>query len=217
MPLTRFASLVLAATELACGGGGGDDDGGTTAPPPPPANNQTLGSITTNVTTMNVPAGSTQTIIVSAFDTQNAIISNPGLPTFTLTNTAVAQVDNQGAVLGLTSGSTTLNVGLTRGGITKSATVTVNVTGALPSNAAIAAGIDAAFTPTRVAIARGGSVTWNFASLEHTVAFAAIAGAPSGISSGGLNAAISRTFGTAGNFSFTCTIHAGMNGEVIVR
>lgn len=217
MRLLRLAGVVLMATLPACGGGGGDDGGGTTNPPPPPPSTQTLGSITTNVTTMNVPAGSTQTIIVSAFDTQNAIISNPGLPTFAATNSAVAEVDNQGAVLGLTSGSTTVNVSLTRGGITKNATVTVNVTGALPTNAAVAAGIDAAFTPKRVAIARGGSVTFNFASLEHTVAFNAAAGAPTGISSGGLNAAISRTFGTAGNFSYICTIHAGMSGEVIVR
>lgn len=217
MRFFRLAGLVVATALVGCGGGGGSDDGGTTAPPPPPANNQTLGSITTNVTTMNVPAGQSQTIIVSAFDTQNAIISNPGLPTFVATNTAVAEVDNQGAVLGLTSGSAIVNVALTRGGITKNATVTVNVTGALPTNAAIAAGIDAAFTPKRVAIARGGSITFNFASLEHTVAFNATAGAPSGISSGGLNAAISRTFGTAGNFTYICTIHAGMSGEVIVR
>lgn len=217
MTVTRAFSLLFAAAMLACGGGGDDDGGTTNPPPPPPGNTQTLGSITTNVTTMNIAAGATQTITVSAFDTQNAAIANPGIPTFATTNATVAEVDNAGVVLGLGVGTATIQVSLTRQGVTKTASVTVNVSGTLPASAQVLAGADIAFTPKRVAIARNGSVTWNFGSLEHTVSFTGGTGAPNSILSGGLNSSISRTFTNAGNFSYICTIHAGMNGEVIVR
>ena len=104
------------------------------------------------------------------------------------------------------------------GGVTKTVTVTVNVSGTLPAQAdVIASSGDYVFTPKNVAIARGGSVTWTFGVLEHTVTFTNTAGAPASISSGGYSAAVSRTFGSAGNFAYTCTIHAGMSGQVVVR
>ena len=83
MRLTRFACLVVTSALLGCGGGGGDD-GGTTnpPPPPPPPNTQTLGSISTNPTSMNLLAGNTQAITVSAFDAAGAVIVNPGTPVF---------------------------------------------------------------------------------------------------------------------------------------
>ncbi|HWP70307.1 MAG TPA: hypothetical protein VNM36_04365, partial [Gemmatimonadaceae bacterium] len=70
MKLTRLACLVVSSAMLACGGGGGDDNGGTTGPPPPPppGTTQTLGSITTSVSSLNLVAGNSQTITVSALD-----------------------------------------------------------------------------------------------------------------------------------------------------
>jgi plastocyanin len=73
------------------------------------------------------------------------------------------------------------------------------------------------FTPNKVAIGQGGDVTWTFGGVEHTVSFTAGAGAPAGISSGGYSSSHTRTFTQPGNFSYICTIHAGMNGQVIVR
>jgi plastocyanin len=167
---------------------------------------------------MNLGAGNTQTITVSAFDTQNATIANPGTPTFTVAQSAIAEVDGQGVVLGLTQGTTTISVSLTMGAVTKTATVTVSVSGTLPDQAdVIASSGDYVFTPKNVAIVRGGSVTWTFGVLEHTVTFANTAGAPASISSGGYSSAVSRTFVSAGNFAYTCTIHAGMSGQVVVR
>ena len=104
------------------------------------------------------------------------------------------------------------------GNATKTATVNVVVTGALPSDAnVVASSGDYVFTPNRVAITRGGSVTWTFGGLEHTVTFSQTAGAPASISSGGYSTAVSRTFQTPGNFTYNCTIHAGMSGQVVVR
>jgi plastocyanin len=217
MHVTRLACLAVLSAVLACGGGGGDDGGTNPPPPPPPPNNQTLGSISTNVTSLSLAAGSSQTITVSAFDTQGGVILNPGTPVFSSSSAAVAEVDGSGTVVGISQGNATINVSLTMGTVTRTAAVTAAVSGSLPNQANVSTTSGDVFTPNKVIIARGGDVTWTFGGVEHTVSFAATAGAPSGISSGGYASSHSRTFPQAGNFSYTCTIHAGMNGQVVVR
>ena len=219
MQVNRLAFLVVTSALFGCGGGG-SDYGGTTGPPPPPPGNQTLGSINTNLTSISLVAGNTQSITVSAYDTQGGVISNPGTPTFSVpaAQLAVAEVDGQGVVLGLSQGTATVTVSLTVGAVTKTATVTVNVSGTLPNSAdVVASSGDYTFTPKNVAILRGGSVTWTFGALEHTVTFANTAGAPASINSGGYATTVSRSFTTAGNFSYICTLHPGMSGQVVVR
>jgi plastocyanin len=217
MHVTRLACLVMTSTLLACGGGG-DDGGGTTNPPPPPPPpvTQTLGSISTNVTSLNLLAGNTQTITVSAFDTQGAVISNPGTPSFSVASSVVAEVDATGTVLGIRQGSTTVNVSLTVGGVTRTASVATTVTGTLPTQENVSTLSGDVFSPNKVAVAQGGQVTWTFGSVEHTVIFSG-AGSPAGITSGGSSSSHSRTFTQPGNFLYVCSIHAGMNGQVVVR
>ena len=73
------------------------------------------------------------------------------------------------------------------------------------------------FTPASVAITRGGTVTWsNGNGVAHNVTFASAAGAPANtanFSSG----TVSRTFNTAGSYSYSCTNHPGMTGTVTVQ
>jgi plastocyanin len=217
MKLFRSVSLLVALVAAGCGGGGGDDNGGTTGPPPPSGGTQTLGSITTNVSNVNVVAGATASLAVTAYDVNNQVISTSATPLFTSSAPAIAEVDATGTVLGVSEGSANVTASLTLGGVTRTASVAVNVTGALPSAAGVVAGSgDFIFTPSLVAIERGGSVTWTFGALEHNVTFASAAGVPAGISNT-YSSAVSRTFGTAGNFSYVCTIHPGMNGKVVVR
>ena len=216
MRVIRFACLVVTATLLGCGGGGGDDGGTTNPPPPPPPCGQTLGSIVTNPTSLNLVAGNTQAITVTAFDPSGGVISNAGTPTFSSASAAVAEVDGSGTVLGVNQGSTTINVSLTMGSVTRTATVATAVTGILPSQQNVSTTSGDFFTPNKVAIARGGQVTWTFGGTEHTVVFSGV-GSPGGITSGGYSSSHSRTFAQAGNFSYVCTIHTGMNGQVIVR
>ena len=217
MRLFRLAGLVIALAATGCGGGGGDDDGGTTGPPPPPpGGSQTLGSITTNVSNLDVDAGNTALIAVTALDVDNKVISTSITPTFTSSAPAVAEVDAKGTVLGISDGSASITASLSLGGVTRTATVAVSVTGSLPQAAAVeAASSDFLFTPNLVAIARGGTVTWSFGGLEHNVNFAT-AGAPAGIGNSYLTS-VTRTFANAGNFSYLCNIHPGMSGRVIVR
>lgn len=213
MQLSRLACLVATSVLLGCGGGG--SDGGTTGPPPP--SNQTLGSIQTNVSSMNLTAGNSQTITVTAFDTQNQVISNPGAPTFNITPAStVAEVDGSGTVTGYNAGNTTVNVSLTRGSVTRTATVAVTVTGTLPTLQQVSTTQGDAFQPNKVVVGQGGQVTWTFGATIHNVTFQPTSGAPANISDT-YATSVSRTFNSTGNFSYSCTIHAGMNGQVVVR
>ena len=216
MQVSRFATRVLAVAVFGSGGGG--EDGGTTGPPPPPPppSTQVLGSITVSATTMNLAAGNSQPIIVTALDTQGAIIANPGTPTFAVAPSGIATVDGTGVVVGIAAGSAVVTVTLTRTGVTRTATVNVTVTGSLPGFANVSTTSGDAFTPSNVTIARGGSVTWTFGVTVHNVTFQGGAGVPANIPDRS-GTTESRTFSTVGDFSYTCTLHAGMNGQVIVR
>ncbi len=144
--------------------------------------NQTLGSIQTSVSTMNLAAGNSQTITVTAFDTQNQVISNPGSPTFNSTSTTIAEVDNSGHVTGWHAGNATVNVSLTLGSVTRTATVAVTVTGLLPTVGNVNTTSGDIFTPNKVVIGQGGQVTWTFGTTIHNVTFQPTAGAPANIS-----------------------------------
>jgi len=74
------------------------------------------------------------------------------------------------------------------------------------------------FSPAAVTVARSGTVTWSNEgrSGTHNVTFAAAAGAPAGIGNMASGSA-SRTFNSAGTYSYQCTNHTGMNGTVTVQ
>lgn len=85
-------------------------------------------------------------------------------------------------------------------------TATVNATNSLQ------------FTPTTVRLTVGGTVTFKFGSIEHTLFFDnAPAGAPANIPNLTSNTSVTRTFNTAGTFVYNCHIHPGMSGTVIVQ
>ncbi len=202
----QLGALLLIA---ACGGG---DSGNTPTNPNPTV---TLGSVVPSVTTLALGAGQTQTISATARDVNNNTIAASGY-TYTSNNNSIAVVSSAGRVTGLSAGSATITVSLTLGGVTRTATVAVTVTGALPTSATVAAGANTNdFTPEFVAIARGGTVTWTFGATIHNVEFGSTAGAPQGIGNS-QNTQATRTFATAGTFAYTCTLHSGQNGTVLV-
>jgi plastocyanin len=94
-------------------------------------------------------------------------------------------------------------------------TVTVTAAGPNPSTADVAATGSDTFVPPTVTIAPGGTVTWTFAK-EHNVVFGTNkpTGGDIGITASG---SVQRTFPNAGGYSYTCTLHAGMNGTVNVQ
>ena len=73
-----------------------------------------------------------------------------------------------------------------------------------------------AFTPSTLTVAKGTTVTFTFQATTHNVTFANVAGAPANISNTANNG-VQRLFATAGTFGYDCTLHAGMNGTVVVN
>lgn len=73
-----------------------------------------------------------------------------------------------------------------------------------------------AFNPVEVNLLKGGTVTWRIGTVAHNVIFDKVAGAPADI---GVtrDAEVSRTFNTAGDFPYECTLHSGMSGTIKVQ
>lgn len=102
------------------------------------------------------------------------------------------------------------------GSSTSPATQSTNDSGG-NSAAVVSATPSIVFTPARVSLAVGGTVTFNFGSVGHNVFFDHDpVGAPATIDGVNANRSVSRTFPVAGVYSYYCHIHPGMTGTVVV-
>jgi len=198
------AALVVAA---GCGGGGGDDGGGGVGP----AVFTTL-SVSPASVALVLAGGTqpTQQLTVVAKD-QNGAAMTGLTSSFTSANTSIATVNSAGVVTGVAAGNTQLTVTGQVGSVSK--TTSVNVSVATPgATASVDATASNTFNPQTAFITRGGTVTWTFATL-HNVTFGT--GGPGNIGDRSSGSA-SLTFPNAGTFNYSCTIHAGMTGQVVV-
>jgi plastocyanin len=84
-----------------------------------------------------------------------------------------------------------------------------------PDGPTIVANASDLFVPGTLDIDVGETVTWVFGAVSHDVLFSNVPGAPASIGITA-NANVNRTFGTAGVFPYSCTLHAGMAGTVRV-
>ena len=84
-----------------------------------------------------------------------------------------------------------------------------------PQEASVTAGTTPVFTPGSVDIAAGGTVTWSFSALAHTVTFQT-ANSPADVPAT-TNNQVPRPFPTPGTYHYICTIHPGMSGTVVVH
>ena len=73
------------------------------------------------------------------------------------------------------------------------------------------------FSPATLSVKVGDAVTFAFGGIAHNVFFDAKAGAPADIPAATENASVQRTFTTAGTYTYTCHIHPGMRGTVVVQ
>jgi plastocyanin len=173
-------------------------------------------SLTPNTITISV--NQRLPLSAQAVDQRNQPISGVSISYLSSAPT-VASVDASGQVTGLALGQATITATGAKGAISKTATSTVTVSGTPPTAVTVAASPTSppdTFAPSRADIAVGGTVTWTFGAVDHNVVFATAAGAPANIGTT-RNTQVSRTFGTAGTFTYTCTLHANMNGTVVVR
>jgi plastocyanin len=207
----RVRFLVGAVVVVAGCGGGGDGGGGT--PPPPTVASVTITPSTAQSTTL---CGDLS-FSAQARDAQGGALTR----SINWTNTTPANV-----ALSSSAGSpvTATGVGVGSSSITAAAdgisstgvTVTVAAGGQPPTSAGVTATTGNAFTASCVTLAAGGTVTWTFQSVTHNVQFG------SNKPTGGdipdrTSTTESRTFATAGNYPYQCTLHPGMAGRVIVQ
>jgi plastocyanin len=80
----------------------------------------------------------------------------------------------------------------------------------------VAATPDIAFNPSPANIVPGGSVTFAFGSVAHNVFFDSVPGAPADIPGSNAGNSVSRTFASAGTYAYSCHIHPGMRGSIVV-
>jgi plastocyanin len=73
------------------------------------------------------------------------------------------------------------------------------------------------FGPATLTVNAGDEVTFDFQSVPHNVFFDPQTGTPADIPGLSANVTVQRTFATAGTYRYTCHLHPGMEGRVIVR
>jgi plastocyanin len=99
-------------------------------------------------------------------------------------------------------------------GLPSPVTVTFTTTAAIVTTVQVA---NNSFTPNSLTVPLNTTVTWAWqgTTAAHNVTFAPATGAPTNIPDRTSGSA-SKTFGTAGTFSYQCTNHGGMTGTVTV-
>ena len=85
-----------------------------------------------------------------------------------------------------------------------------------PSGPTVTASAARVFSPAALTVTAGATVTWVFESVTHTVTFTPMAGVPTDIDPTS-NANVSRTFPTAGVYTYHCSIHTYMTGTITVH
>ncbi len=208
--LLRIAAVpAIAAAAGGCGGGGSDNGG--VGPDPPVLTTLQVTPATTTLFT--VSPGNIVKVSAVPKDQNGATMTGLGSPSFSSQNEAVATVASDGTVTAAGAGSTQITASLTAGDATKTGTATVTVQVA-PATAAVTAPAFE-FLPGSTDVSAGGTVTWTFGSIHHTVTFTS-AGSPASVPELE-NGSASRDFPNNGIFQYRCSIHPAMAGSVRVH
>lgn len=209
----RAPTIVLTVFVLplfACGGGG---DGGT-----PPVSDA-VNSVSLSQTNATLRPSEAVTITATARNSAGSSLTGKTVSwSVTQTGTIVNIVPSGASVQVTAVAVGTAQVTATSEG--KSAQAQIVVTSQpFPSTADVTVSNNQ-FDPTPINIAVNGSVTWTWAqgAADHNVTFAAT-GNPATVNAIAQRntGADSRTFSVAGTYNYTCTIHGGMNGTVVVH
>jgi plastocyanin len=85
-----------------------------------------------------------------------------------------------------------------------------------PTSGTVDATPNITFNPSPLNIVAGGTATFAFGSVGHNVYFDGATGAPADIPGVNVNTSVTRMFPTAGTYVYTCHIHPGMTGRIVV-
>ncbi|MGH7649920.1 MAG: cupredoxin domain-containing protein [Gemmatimonadaceae bacterium] len=209
--------MILASAVVAgCGGGGG----GNVVNPPTPV--FTSLAVTPDTQTIFGAPGTTTQMLAAPLDQSGHPMTGLGSPTWTSSDETIATVNGSGLVTSVVlGGPVTISASLSSGGVTKNGSGSVTIAD-IPTTASVTATTGQAFVADKVTIKAGGTVTWVFQSLAHTVTFNTPkpTGTPPDLGTADAplaNTSVSRVFSTAGSFNYHCSIHPGMTGTVIVK
>lgn len=178
---------------------------------------QRVGSVALTGAPTSLVPGSTAQLAAEARDARQRAAAGVSGFSFASSDPGVAVVGSSGLVTAIAPGNATLSGVVTVGGaaVNGSVPLVVSFATANSSGAAVSATDGNEFTPSTVTIAPGGTVTWSFATVLHNVNFSG-GGAPDAIPNSA-NTSVARAFPTAGSFAYSCSLHAGMNGAVVVQ
>jgi plastocyanin len=85
-----------------------------------------------------------------------------------------------------------------------------------PASGTVDATPNLTFNPSPLNIVAGGTATFAFGSVAHNVFFDGATGAPADIPGANANTSVTRAFTTPGTYVYTCHIHPGMTGRIVV-
>jgi len=207
LPRCLTAGLLILA---GCGGGGAVS---TTAPSEP-----TLSSLSLSARTAAIAAGETYQLQANPKDQFGLPMSSGPSVEFATTDPAIATVNGAGLVAGVAPGTATITVTATMAGVTRTATCEVTVSAPLPPGSGpVVSTAGFAFSPATVTIGVNDSVTWRFVEAPHNVTFSGAAPPSGNVATQQPGAQVTVVFTTAGTYSYECTIHTGMRGQVVVQ
>jgi plastocyanin len=141
-----------------------------------------------------------------------------GLPSasFITSNATVAVVASDGLVTAVSAGVDTITATITSGGTTIAATSLIRVSA--PAAGATVTTPNLTFAPGTVTILAGQTVTWQFSGAVHNVTWLPGPVPPLGdVLDQAIGSTVQRSFPTAGVYTYECTRHNNMTGQVIVQ
>jgi plastocyanin len=188
------------------------------APPtqPPPAGSA-IAAFALNPATVTLAPGGTAPLEPVATNAAGARVTPLPQVAWAVQDAGKASI-SAGVVTAVAAGATTVTASFTADGRTWTASANVIVTApsapSAPTSATVQ-GVEDAFSPSAVTITPGGTVTWTMVDEEHDVTWTGAA--PPGGNTGRIDddEAVSRTFPTAGTFTYTCNRHDGEHGGTV--
>jgi len=177
-----------------------------------------LNSVAATITDGTIQLGQfTQASVIGRDGAGGAVALGVRVVTWSSSNATIATVSGIGTVTGVGVGTTTINVAVQDGAVSRTASVAVTVTaipGAPTSADVFMPGLT--FSAFQTIVKVGGTVRFVFPPLAHNVFWdVRLPGSPADINTTS-SQTVSRVFATSGVFHYKCTLHNGMEGDVVV-
>ena len=90
------------------------------------------------------------------------------------------------------------------------------VTPPSPSSATVVTTTGSSFSPATINVAVGAAVTWRISGNTHNVTFGSSKPAEGNVPNTASGGSATRTFPNSGTYTYECSLHSGMTGQVIV-